>query len=266
MSLYLWLFLLAAVCAAFGSDPKWERFSYGLSFLCLTSFLTLRYAQGTDWLAYNYIFVSAPVTINLNSIYYTEAFHSEFGWKIINNLWRCLGFDFISLSILISVIEMYFLGRFLKRYSPNRALSLVLACPVIYFVYFFSALRQGLVVAVFLGLMLPMLENEQHGKFILLDLLLSTIHSGALLLLLLLVVQKIQIKHIFTLIVASVFIGVGLSFVLQYIVSFIGISYETSGVNLLALIYRLAIYSITVMLYSGRNSDRVENVGVRVTP
>lgn len=254
MSLYLWLFLLAAVCAAFGSDPKWERISYGLSFLCLASFLTLRYAQGTDWLAYNYIFMSAPVTINLNSIYYTEAFHSEFGWKIINNLWRSLGFDFISLSILISVLEMYFLGRFLKRYSPNRALNLVLACPVIYFVYFFSALRQGLVVAVFLGLMLPMLENEQHGKFILLDLLLSTIHSGALALLLLLVVQKIQIKHIFTLIVASVCIGVGLSFVLQYIVSLIGISYETSGANPLALIYRLVIYSITVMLYSGRNS------------
>lgn len=253
MSLYLWLFLLAAVCAAFGSNPKWEPISYGLSFLSLTSFLALRYAQGTDWLAYNYIFMSAPTTINLNSIYYTDAFHSEFGWKLLNNLWRSLGFDFVSLSIFISLLEMYFLGKFLKRYSPNRALSLVLACPVIYFVYFFSALRQGLVVAVFLGLMLPMLENEQHGKYIFLDLVLTLIHSGAFALLLLPVFRKIKIKHILTLVVVSFCLGVCLSFVLQYIVSMIGISYETSGINPLALTYRLVIYSIAVMLYSGRN-------------
>lgn len=253
MSLYLWLFILVAICAAFGSNQKWESLAYWFSCLCLTSFLALRYAQGTDWLAYNYIFVSAPTSLNFSSIYYTDAFHSEIGWKLINNLWRCFGFNFSSLSILISFIEMFSLNKFLSKYSPNRAFSLLLSLPIVYFVYFFSALRQGLVIAIFLGFMMPMLENRQQWKFVLTSLLLSMIHSASLALVLVLIFQKIDNKNLYLIIIASAIFGIGFSLVLGSIVSLVGISYKTTGINLLALIYRFVLYLITVMLYSARD-------------
>lgn len=254
MSLYLWLFFLTAICAACGANQKYEPCAYAFSFICLTAFLALRYAQGADWPAYNYIFVSAPNKIDFSSIYYTDAFHSEIGWKLINNSWRSFGFNFTSLSVIVSLVEMVFLNRFLTRYSTNRALSLLLTLPVVYLIYFFSAMRQGLVIAIFLGFMVPILEKGHLGQYVLLDLLLATIHSVSLLLLIIPLFIKLKNKNIYLLIVICAILGIGLSPVLRAFVTLLGITYESSEISPLALVYRLIMYSIVVMLYSGRKS------------
>lgn len=86
MSPYIIIGAIAAALAFFGANRRFERVAFAMSFTVLLLFLALRYGQGTDWLAYNYIFQGAPSEIDFESVFYTEAYHSEIGWKLLNNI------------------------------------------------------------------------------------------------------------------------------------------------------------------------------------
>ena len=252
MSPYLLLFLITALCALIGFNHKSEPFAFGISFVLGASFLTFRYGQGTDWLSYNYLFVSAPNSFDFDNIYYTDAFHSEFGWKVINNACKVAGVSFISLSMVCSIVEMLLLNRFISTYSSNRASSMLIAMPVTYFIYFFSALRPGLVIAIFLGIMIPLLENRKYLLYGLLTLVVSLLHSAALLFLFLPLVTELKTKQMNVLIAGSVCIAVVAFFSLDRLVAVFGITYETAGISWVALIYRLIMFSLVCILYSGK--------------
>lgn len=256
MSLYLWLFAGVALCAAFGSNKRFERASYAVSFIALLLFLTLRFGQGTDWLAYNYIYSCAPTAFDFNSYFYTSAVHSEIGWKLLNNAAKCIGLNFFTVAAVISVVEMLLLNRFLSRYSSNRALSLLVAFPVVYFIYFFSALRQGIVIAVFLGLMVPLIERGKTLSYVALTGALATVHSGAIILLLAPMAVKVPVRKAVPVLVASACAGVGFSLVSGSVMLALGVTYTAAGISWAALAYRLIMFSIVHMLYSG--ADRPE--------
>lgn len=251
MSLYLVLFFVCAICAFFGFNAKTEKLAYAVSFLLTLGLLVFRYGQGTDWLAYNYIFESAPRHLNFSSVFYSSSIHSEFGWKLINNIWKALGFDFISLSMISALLEMTLFNKFINRYSTNRALSIFISLPVVYFTYFFSALRQGVVIAVFLGYMVTLLEKNAYCRYSLVALLLCFIHSISILFFIVPFINKVNIKHLSLLITISVVLGFIFLFGLRPLISLLGFSYESSSISWLAIMYRALMFFLILFLYSG---------------
>lgn len=252
MSLYLLIFFVILLCTAIGSNKRAEPIAYAVAFFLMFAFLTLRFGQGTDWLGYNYIFSCAPSAIDFKHFYYTDAVHSEIGWKAINNLAKCLGLDFVFISVTCSVIEMLLLSRFICRYSSNRSLSLLIAFPVVYFVYFFSAFRNGLVIAFFLGVMIEMIEKKNTLGYVALSLVLSTIHSASLFLLIVLLMKEIPVSRIGTTLVLCACAGIVFSLFSGQIYQLLNIPYSSDGVSWLALLYRAIMFSFVFFLYSGK--------------
>jgi len=74
---------------------------------------------------------------------------------------------------------MLFMHLFIRGMCPERNLALLLIFPTLYLTYFFSGLRQGLAMSVFLGLVLKCLFQKRYVMYILGVALCMTIHFTA---------------------------------------------------------------------------------------
>ena len=70
--------------------------------------------------------------------------------------------------VLVSIFQMSMLYRFCTKYSDNPLLSFAIAYPTLYSTYFFSTMRQGLTMSIFLGLMYPLLKEKNYVPYYLL--------------------------------------------------------------------------------------------------
>lgn len=262
MSPYLLVGIIVAALAFVGSNQRYERMAYFVSFVLLTFFLAFRYGQGTDWLSYNYIFNLAPNTLDLCSSFYSASVHSEIGWKIINNLVKALGGDFVFLSVITSIVEMALLGKFLNRYSSNRAFSLLIGYPVVYLTYYFSMMRQGLVIAVFLGVMLDMLNERRFLPYILITAICTSIHSLSIVFIVPYFANCINRKSLSLMIAVCAAIGMALIPLLPRIIELLSMDYSTADISVLALMYRLGLALLVFFLFSSarRKGDNVDDL------
>lgn len=261
MSPYIIIGAIAAALAFFGANRRFERVAFAMSFTVLLLFLALRYGQGTDWLAYNYIFQGAPSEIDFESVFYTEAYHSEIGWKLLNNIVKALGFDFLAISVVSSIIEMFLLARFVNRFSPNRALSLLIAFPVVYMTYFFSAMRQGLVIAVFLGVMVEWLQKGETVKYLFLTLLAISIHSLSVILFVPLIVSKLNYRSLGTILALSGVGGALLISAMPSLVSLFASSYTGNSISVVALAYRIVTAVLIYFMYTAaKKQDKTDDL------
>lgn len=249
MSLYLIVGLLLAILSIMGLSERFESISYYSALIVLILFLAVRFGQGTDWLSYNYIFSSAPSTIDFSSPFYSELIHSEIGWKLINNVWKTLGLDFQSLSIVLSIIEMVLLDKFIRAYVPNSSLSLLIAFPVVYLTIFFSLFRQAVVVAVYLGIMIELLEKNKLIQYIVITLLLCMVHSMALILFLPMIASRMKVRTLTLVLFLSICIGVISIFLLPKLIVLLGLNYSGNGLSLIALLYRCAMAFLVFLLW-----------------
>ncbi len=258
MSPYLVLLVFLIMMGIAGFNPKIENLSYKLSFLILTVMLVFRFGQGTDWLSYNYIYSIAPAEIDFHHFFYSDLVHSEVGWKLICNIFKVFDLDFVHLSIACALVEMFALNRFLTENSTNRSLSLVIAYPTVYLTYFFSSMRQGLVIAIFLGMLIGCLRRGKFFRYSLLVLLLSTIHSMALLLLILPFVIRYSVKQMFSVLSVSAAIGICLIPIMPSLMRTIGLSYADSSISIPAVCYRLLSAAIVYFSYTANEDDDSE--------
>ena len=95
---------------------------------------------------------------------------------------------------VIALFQMLCIYRAIMKYSPYKLFSLLLVYPTIYLTYFFSAIRQGIVIAFFLGFMLEWIFTDKWLKYVVSCLVLATFHSSALVLLPLVFIKKINNK------------------------------------------------------------------------
>lgn len=193
MSLYhivfLWLILCAVLEHIFQKTPKGL---FALSFLALSAMLCLRFGQGTDYFNYAAIYYTVPGN-PVASL--TAPVHAEVGWKILCSFFRAAGASFPVFIFCLSVYMMTMLLRFLKLFGGEKKLLILLLCyHTLYMSYFMSILRQALVIVTLLGLLLPWLLQRKYLRFCIVTLALSSLHSIALLLLLLPLLRGVQLK------------------------------------------------------------------------
>ncbi len=171
------LFLLSRVV------PRLNKQLYLFSLLLMTLFLMLRYGQGTDYSMYEWFYMAAPNSLDFSSSYFGSAYHTEVGWKAMMCLLKITGVSFEAFIAILSAFMMICLDRCIKRFSPDPMLSLLIAFPTLYLTGYFSMLREGLIIAVFLGYMLQWILDGRTIRYVVVCIALAFIHTVALVLL-----------------------------------------------------------------------------------
>jgi len=177
---------------------------FTVMFIILTALLCFRFGQGTDYFAYRYYYstIDARGRLLINSLY-----HGELGWYVVMMIARRLRLSFDIFLGLISLSMMVMLRRAIRRYSPLKTTSLLLLYPTFYLTYFFSAIRQGLVLSLFFGIGLELLEKKKTVAYILLVLLMSSFHTSAIVLVALPLILKFESRQTDLFAVAVYLIG-----------------------------------------------------------
>ena len=252
MPLYHIVFLLLLAGAVIeyrqGKTPK--RL-YGLCFLVLTAMLCLRFGQGTDYVSYRMIYYTIPADL-AGTINYGYA-KAEIGWRLITMLFRMAGQPFEVFVFLLSLLQMGLLWRFVKRFCRCRCLALFLGYHTLYLTYLFSAMRQGTVILIFLGIMLPWLLEGKWGRYFLTSLLLTTIHPVSLILLVPMAALciRISVKHIVALVAVGFCVGILFSVCdVGLLLSVIVPSYAAeTEISIVAVAERIASFVVVTYMY-----------------
>ena len=134
--MFLLLLVFIMVCCLFEKNGR--KWVFHAAWLVLTAVLCIRFAQGRDYRTYWMMY------------HYGDG-HSEFLWRCITTILNNAGVPFEAFIFGISLFMMYGIRRAVLRFSPYHCFSLLLLYPTIYFSYFFSALRAGILIAFFLG-------------------------------------------------------------------------------------------------------------------
>lgn len=191
MSPYLIVFLILWVFAGYEywKNRKQEKL-YWVIFIVLTAMLCLRYGQGSDYFGYMYNYLTTPKLNEIGKLF-ESGLHGEPGWLVMCSVLRTLNVPFPLLVTVLSGAEMFLMHRFVYKFSPLKSVSLLAAYPTLYLTFVFSALRQGLVMMVFLGYMVEWIRDRRWGRYIVVTMLCSLIHSSALAFLIPLAVMSI---------------------------------------------------------------------------
>lgn len=257
MSLYLimMLILLAGVIVEFFTK-KTPRVYYMFVFGALTLMLCLRYGQGIDYLSYEYVYYGLPE--DFHEAMTTTNFHGELGWRFICFALRWMHVPFEAFVFVISLLQMFFLWRFIEKYCDNRFLALFLSYHTLYLTYFSSLIRQGIVVAVFLGLLLGWAYEKKFKRYFIVLGLCILIHTASAILLLVPFLHLKFFKRLWVQLIlvglawaAGLFIASGVASELLYdlLPEYVANYFSGAQLSLVASAERIVTYCITVYIY-----------------
>lgn len=258
MSEYLLLLVLllfgVAVEAYLKRTPKrlyiFTMFVMGLMFI-------FRYGQGTDYFAYKWIFSYIPENASFSQLRSLNI-NSEIGWRLLCQGAKKIGMSFEMLVVLVSMVEWIGFSRFIRLYCPRKMLALLMAYHTFYLTYMFSALRQGLVLCLFIGFLLPWFMKKQYAKFVLGCVVCSAFHSVALVGLLLFLVRLKMFESpqkMILSVVACFAVGIALSTgifngILRVVLPDRVLSHYFKKISIsIALVERFVMYAIVMYLY-----------------
>lgn len=268
------LFIIVGIILFIGSflevsSKKTLKGLYFALFFGLTLMLCLRFGQGTDYFAYQYIYEYVPETLSLFELSATSSIHSEIGWKFLCALSKILGINYYTFVAIIGVITMLLLHSFIKKFCPLRITALFIAYPTLFLTYIFSGLRQALVVCFFLGVLLDLYIKKRYARFFVYVLLASLIHSASLSLLILLPasLRKFFSKTQDSFILFSWIFGVFFSiFSIRFTIFGRVFTNAGASANYVAMAERLLTYIIIRIAYSsykrrtGERNDSLDTI------
>lgn len=258
MYIYLITFLIILITALISMKRDISDFTIALIVIALTAMIVFRYGQGTDYFSYNYL-------IERNSSFqdaFTETAdnHGEIGFRLLAVLFHGKS------ELLFSIISLYVMAMtavFLWKHCRNKAFTLFLFFPTVMLTYYFSAIRQGVVIASFLGLGISLIEKKAWKRYVLMCLVLSTFHSIALVLLAIPILTRISLRtELMIFLPLSVMIGALISIPLtrQYLLlipligRYIGV-YPAGNFAFTLLIKRGITLTIIMLLYYSWKSE-----------
>lgn len=254
MSLYIIVgaFLLLCSIVEF-TNKKASNQLYYFAFFGLLLMLCLRYGQGTDYFAYQYIYEKMPLTLEFSVLKKMSTYHAEIGWKVLCLLFRYLGLNFYIFTAVVGTATMFFLNSFIQKYCPLKVTALFIAYPTLFLTYIYSGMRQGLAICAFLGLFLKWYFENKKVKFTIGVLICSSIHTSSLVLLLLLFknLKNIFFKWKHLIVVAFWIVGL-LFYMTGFNITLFGRTFTNEGTSLsfIAISERVLSYVILWVVYS----------------
>lgn len=172
---------------------KIPKILYYVAFVSILVIALLRCGQGSDYWGYYYDYQSV-----YNSFFISN---DNSGGSIVSHILRPEGGHYllllisatltnylgqwVSFQVLIivyAVFSMWQLNRFVSRYcSYNKLFALMMLYPTFYMTYILSGIGQGLAMAIFLGTLLPLLEEKKYIQYTVWTIGLWWIHRSAIL-------------------------------------------------------------------------------------
>lgn len=249
MYVFIGLLLTIVAIIELGNGTPHKKKSFSIFILLLTVMLAIRYGQGSDYYGYylQYIRIDVSASLFVNSLY-----HGELGWYILLVIANRIGMSFELFIAIISIIMMSSIGKAIKKYSPYKTWSLLILYPTFYLTYCFSAIRQGLVMSLFLGFGLDLLIEKKYVRYYVLSVLLMLFHKSAFILLLLPCLLHFRKHNIEKCCAFAVVIGVffGYSGILDRIASVMGVTgYFQVSISVMAILLRTILFFIIFMLH-----------------
>ena len=228
-------------------------------FLILTGMLCFRYGQGTDYPHYeaHYCHLNAQ-----GDLFHNALQHGELGYYVLMMIFKRSGYSFPFFAGCISLVEMIATFRAINAHSPLKNLSLALLYPTYYLTYYYSALRQGLVLALFLDIGLTLLKRKKRVSYCAFAVMLTLFHRSALLLVVLPLLLRLQKPrfYMWTLAVACVVpLLIRSNLFSSYLTLLEADNYADVSVSYMALAFRLSLtYFVVRMRKSIKKNDFME--------
>lgn len=267
MYIYFISFILVFITALLSLKYKIPTVFFYFEFSLLSFLLLFRYGQGSDYFSYRYIF--SFFGSFKDAISNEHGIHSELLFRLICSVFN----SFELFVIVVSLYEIVMMVVFFTNHTTNRFLALLFFYHTIYLTYFFSAMRQGIILSTFLGVGIYLMERKKWKPFIAMCLILSLIHSVAIVWLLIPIAYRFDLDlMVYRLLPCSFLLGLlsstsffrsflsNLPFVGNYIRQYlqVGISYFSLLERLLSLILILILY------YSQTEYNVFESVLIKV--
>ncbi|WP_291569581.1 EpsG family protein [Clostridium sp. UBA4548] len=264
---YIIIFLILALCSYYEfKGNKYIKASFNYLFVFLAFISCIRYGQGTDYFGYMRNYYITPPIHKFSSIFDLDI-HGELGFVFINSIFRTFNIKFEVFAGITAVITMALIYRFIKKYSKLPITSLTLFYVLYYLVYVFSGIRQGLAIAIFIGIAIDLYREEKYKTFVLVILLAATIHSSVLIALLTLPIDKYKVsyKTYGIIIVIAAFIMIFnldiflIELLPQNLYEKILIYWNNSSIPLMAFANRLVTFSI-ILFFSSLIKEENEEI------
>lgn len=191
---YIVIFLVL-LCLSY-CEYKGKKFKY-LSletlFVIITVITIFRYGQGTDYFAYEDIYAKTPALTAVSTI--GEIFSSngdvEFGYVFLIAIFKTLRLNFEAFCGFSGIITMMLFYRFIKKNAKLPITAFSIFYVFYYLVYVLSGMRQGLAMAIFVGIGIELYKRKKYKEFILLVLVTAAIHVSVLVTLVVFVLDKL---------------------------------------------------------------------------
>ena len=202
--MYLAVFGISLISVFFSFRYKKQNLTIIFLLITMGAMLCFRYGQGTDYFAYEWLFQRYARYHTLEEIIRNPLqAHGELGFRIVGTLFAG---NYRLFIVLAAAFETVCLGIFLFRYCENRPFSLLMLLPTFWFVYCFSAVRQGIIITGFLAFGIGLIEKKKWMRYVIFILLLAFFfHMTALLFLLIPLTKKLNLRFIVELILPLAF-------------------------------------------------------------
>jgi len=165
-----------------------------------------RYGFGSDYFSYFYLYQKIRTTPFAEIT--DSVIPQEIGFRIIGSFFRFFNMPYQVFVAFFAILSIYYIYKISVEYSNNPTFSMVIYFTFYYLYWTYSSLRQGLAISIGVYYLLEALFKHKEKKFILIALLLSTIHVSSLFLLVFFLASKISISKKKLLILSIVAIGI----------------------------------------------------------
>lgn len=239
-----------------------SRNSFHIVYLLLTLFLILRKGQGTDYYNYFSIFEGIKDSPSLfNALLIT---HGEIGFLFFNYIAIKIGLSFEIFMLIFSLITMRIYYPFFSKSCKKSIIPIFIFYSTFFLIYAFSAIRQGLAIAIILSYGYPFLLRNKSIKFVFIVFIAMLFHTASVICMIIPFFYKINIpKQIiaFSIFFFSIFGILRLNILSLF--PFIDLAYEAENSNsnsFLALAIRIIalipIFLISNQIYK-RNKELI---------
>lgn len=244
---------------------KFDNLFIFLSIL-ITIICSIRYGGGTDYFAYGWHFYQIPPNI-IKAINYDS--HIDVGFRFIISIFRMLNLNYEVFICIISIFMLLCYIHVINNYSENKILSLFVLFCSYYLIYIESALRQGLVMSIFIVAFYKYINDNNLKSYIIIMLISSLIHKVALISLIVPIIKVIYTKvgnskkiNIIILLFSVFMFLIKGDVLLVNIVKYIGINipYVTGEYSVLAILVRVILFSILYISYKLSDEEKISDI------
>ncbi len=186
---------------------RFSRILFWFNVAFMIFLMLFRYGQRADYWEYRSLYNEAPFNRGFPLFWYTRNIHFEVGFRFLVNLFTCWDCPAPIFYGFISCVTIGATLYAIIKYCRLRSVALLLIMPTLFLSYYMSGVRNGLAVAIALAVLPNLLARKKYALYVLVVLLLSTIHFTSAVFLLALFVQRWKTKYLYFMVIMFSLLG-----------------------------------------------------------